>query len=57
MKKTTADFKDEILSLREQGLSYEKIAFWLAENKNFEVTANAVRLFIVKQKRIDVLKK
>ncbi|HGJ5854435.1 hypothetical protein [Arsenophonus nasoniae] len=57
MKKTTSDFKEDILRLREQGLSYERIAFWLAENKKFEVTANAIRLFIVKQKRIAAMKK
>ncbi|HGJ5857330.1 MAG TPA: hypothetical protein ACHBZ9_04620 [Arsenophonus nasoniae] len=57
MKKKTSDFKEDIVMLRNQGFSYEKIAFWLAKNKKFDVTANAVRAFLMKQKRIEVIEK
>lgn len=43
MTPKTKDFISEILVLREQGFSYEYIAKWLAENKNFAITGAAVR--------------
>ncbi|HGJ5855083.1 hypothetical protein [Arsenophonus nasoniae] len=57
MKKKTSDFKEDILRLRREGISYEKIAIWLASNKQFAVTANGVRAFVQKQKMLDAFKK
>lgn len=37
------DFIKDILRLRDKGMSYEKIAFWLAENKGLSVTPQGVR--------------
>ncbi|AJJ37981.1 hypothetical protein CH62_4367 (plasmid) [Yersinia pestis] len=57
MKKKTSDFKDDILKLRDEGVSYENIAIWLAENKRFAVTGSAIRAFVKKQQMLDALSK
>lgn len=44
MKSKTSDFIEEIKSKRDkEGLSYEAISLWLAEEKQFVVSATAVR--------------
>lgn len=44
MKVKTADFIEEIRKKRDaDGLSYEAISLWLAEDKQFVVSATAVR--------------
>ncbi len=57
MKKKTSDFKEEILKLRDEGISYENIAIWLAEKKGFAVTGTAIRAFVKKQQMLNALKK
>ncbi|MEX6115854.1 hypothetical protein AB6G07_21125 [Providencia stuartii] len=44
MKSKTSDFIEEINIKRDkEGLSYEAISLWLAEEKQFVVSATAVR--------------
>ncbi|HAS8353733.1 TPA: hypothetical protein I7721_21925 [Vibrio vulnificus] len=44
MKVKTSDFIEEIRKKRDaDGLSYEAISLWLAEDKQFVVSATAVR--------------
>lgn len=44
-----ADFENDVFKLRDRGLSFEKIALWLATEKNFAVTPQGVRAFLQRQ--------
>lgn len=45
------DFMGDIIKMRRSGLSYEKIAFWLAEEKNLSVSPQAVRTAFLSYQR------
>lgn len=44
-----ANFENAVFELRTQGLSFEKIALWLATEKNFAVTPQGIRAFMQRQ--------
>lgn len=57
MKQKTSDFKDDIFRLRSEGMSYENIAIWLAENKGFLIGGTSIRAFVKRQQALNALEK
>lgn len=43
-----ADYENDIVRLRNEGVSYANIALWLAENKKEMASVNGVRNFLLK---------
>ncbi|HDF2366296.1 TPA: hypothetical protein PC505_003955 [Morganella morganii] len=57
MKVKTSDFIEEIRMKRDvDGLSYEAISLWLAEDKQFVVSATAVRNAYLKDQKKNLAK-
>lgn len=54
MSSMVKDHIQDILLLRKQGMSYEKIAFWLAKNKGLSVTPQGVRAADISYQRLMV---
>lgn len=57
MKNKTSDFIEEINIKRDkEGLSYEAISLWLAEEKQFVVSATAVRNAYLREQKKNLAK-
>lgn len=49
MKGKLEPFVDDLLRLRNEGLSFEAIAMWLAKNRKVTASATGIRNFLKKQ--------